>query len=337
MTTPMGDEARGDLRLAVVGCGAAAEVHLMVLDRLGMEAACRVDKEVSRAEGLRDRYGAAGVATEARDLVGRVDAAVLSLPHHLHAPVAVELMEGGLDVLVEKPMAMTVAECDRMTEAAERTGRILAVGMARRFYRAGRFVKRAIEQGRIGEIRTLDVREGYVYDWPVASEFMFRREAGGGVLADAGAHVLDNLLWWLGDFERVDYRDDARGGVGADCEIELVMARGTRCFVELSRTRRLRNTWILEGSGGTLEIDTLFNPLVRWRFDGEPERLEGRVQVPGEPEEEGLDCFVHQMRDFLDAVAVRREPVVPGREGRRFVELLEACEANRQLLEHPWD
>lgn len=324
-------------RLAVVGCGAAAEIHLTVLADLPAEVTCLVDKAPERAGELAERYGVGRTLTDYRDLVGEVDAAVLALPHHLHAPVALDLLGGGLNVLVEKPMALTVDECDRMIAAAERAGRVLAVGMARRFYDAGRFVKRVIERGRLGELRWLDVREGYVYEWPVVSEFMFRREAGGGVLADAGAHILDNLLWWLGDFEGVVYRDDARGGVAADCEIEIDMASGTRCFVELSRTRRLRNTWVLEGTEGTLEIDTLFHPLVRWRFEGQPEQLQGRVRLPGQPEEEALDCFSRQMADFLDSIREEREPVVNGSEGRRFVELLEACEANRRPLELPWE
>ncbi len=323
--------------VAIVGCGAAAEVHLLVLEQLGLEADLLIDRDLARAETLRDKYGGGAVATDYRDAIGTVEGAVLSLPHHLHAPISIDLMENGVNVLVEKPMAMTVDECDRMIAAAESSGQVMAVGMARRFYHAGAFVKRVIEQRRIGEIRSLDVREGYIYEWPVASEFMFRKEAGGGVLADAGAHILDSLLWWMGDFAEVVYRDDAQGGVGADCEVEMTMKSGARCFVELSRTRNLRNTWILEGSDGTLEIDTLFNPVVRWSFEGEAERLEGRVRSGGEPEEEGLDCFVRQMRDFFDAVVTGREPTVPGREGRRFVELLEACEAARQPLDHSWD
>jgi predicted dehydrogenase len=323
-------------RLAVVGCGAAAEIHLTVLKRLGAPVACLVDNDPARSAALAEKYHVAATLEDYRVLPGRADAAVLSLPHHLHAPAAVELLGAGLHVLVEKPMALSVAECDRMIDAARRHERVLAVGMARRFYAAGSFVKRAIEGGRLGEIRAVDVREGYVYDWPVASDFMFRRAAGGGVLADAGAHILDNLLWWLGDFERVVYRDDARGGVAADCEIDVAMAGGARCFVELSRTRRLRNTWILEGSEGALEIDTAFNPVVRWRLPGGEVRLEGRVRRGAARAEEALDCFERQMEDFLAALRDGREPRVPGSEGRRFVELYEACEASRQPLELAW-
>lgn len=324
-------------RMAVVGCGAAAEIHLTVLKELAGDVTCLVDKDPARARELADKYGVDRTAEDYRDLAGAVDAAVLSLPHHLHAPVAVDLLSEGLHVLVEKPMAMTVDECDRMIVAARDAGKVLAVGMARRFYDAGRFVKRVIEHGCLGEIHSLDVREGYIYDWPIVSEFMFRKQAGGGVLADAGAHILDNLLWWLGDFERVVYRDDASGGVAADCEVEIEMAIGVRCFVELSRTRRLRNSWILQGSEGTLEVDTLFNPTVRWKLAGEAEELVGSVRVPGKPEEEALDCFSRQMEDFLDSIREGREPVVSGSEGRRFVELLEACEANRGPLELAWE
>ena len=213
-------------RVAVVGCGAAAEIHLTVLSRLPADVVCLVDTDPGRSRALADKYGVARTLTGHDDLAGFADAAVLSLPHSLHAPVAVELLGAGLHVLVEKPMALTVAECDRMIAAAEASGRVLAVGMARRFYDAGGFVRRVIDSGRLGDVRTVDVREGYVYDWPVASDFMFRRAAGGGVLADAGAHILDNLLWWLGDVERVAYRDDARGGVAAACAIELERTSG---------------------------------------------------------------------------------------------------------------
>ena len=325
-----------ELRLAVVGCGAAAEIHLTVLERLDAEVTWLVDKNPQRALELGEKYGVGQTAVDCRELAGRVDAAVLSVPHHLHAPIAVDLLEAGVHVLVEKPMAMTVEECDRMSAAARAADRVLAVGMARRFYDGGRFVRRLIESGRLGEIRSLDVREGYIYDWPVASEFMFRKEAGGGVLADAGAHILDNLLWWMGDFRSVAYRDDAEGGVAADCELDLEMASGAHCHVELSRTRRLRNTWILEGSEGVLEVATLFNPELRWSFSGEPEQLVGRVRRPGQPEEGAFDCFRRQMEDFLDSIRDGREPFVPGVEGRRFVELLEACQAKRQPLELAW-
>lgn len=325
------------VRLGIVGCGAAAEIHLTVAASLPVEVSVLVDKRPERARLLADKYRVESVDSDASALEGRVDAAVLSLPHHLHAPVAVDLLGRGIDVLVEKPMALTVEECDRMIEAAEAGERVLAVGHARRFYDAGRFVKRLLDSGRLGRIERLDVREGHVYSWPVASDFMFRPEAGGGVLADAGAHLLDTLLWWMGEVSVIAYRDDARGGVAADCELELELEGGGRAFVELSRTRALRNSWILEGSEARLEIETLFNPRLRLAFAGGRGELAGRVELPGGEPEGALDCFSRQLEDFVDCVRLRRAPRVGGSESRRFVALMEACRAVRQPLELPWE
>lgn len=325
------------LRLAVVGCGAAAEIHLTVARDLPVEVTLLVDKRPERADRLADEYGVEATAEDAGAVPDRADAAVLSLPHHLHAPIAVDLLERGVDVLVEKPMALRTAECDRMIAAAESTGRVLAVGHARRFYDAGRFVKRLLDDGRLGRIERLDVREGHVYSWPVTSDFMFRPEAGGGVLPDAGAHLVDNLLWWMGEVSLVAYRDDARGGVAADCELELELADGGRAFVELSRTRQLRNTWILEGTAGRLEIGTGFDPRLRLAPTGAHGELAGHVRVAGERPEEALDCFARQLGDFVDSVSERRAPRVGGAEGRRFVALMESCFERREPLEYPWE
>jgi predicted dehydrogenase len=273
-------------------------------------------------------------------VVGKVDAAILALPHHLHAPVASDLLAAGVHVLVEKPMAMSGAECDRMIAAAESSGAVLAVGVARRFYDAGRFIKRMLDSGMLGKIRRFDGREGFVYSWPVASDFMFRRDTGGGVLADGGAHMLDTCLWWLGDWESVEYFDDSRGGVEADCEVHLKMKSGAEGVVELSRTRDLRNTWIIEGEHGTLEVDSIFNPLVRLRLrdaNGDQEfELTGHALREDGEDEPPLACFNRQMIDFVDAIEQGRPPRASGSEGKRSVELIEACLANRRPLEHAW-
>jgi hypothetical protein len=86
-----------------------------------------------------------------------------------------------------------------------------------------------LESGALGKIESFDFREGAVFNWPATTNSFWRREtAGGGVLADQGAHVLDLLLWWLGDFTSLTYVDDSQGGVEADCRLELSMKSGAR-------------------------------------------------------------------------------------------------------------
>ena len=199
------------LKLALVGCGAITKgIHLPVAACADqVQVVMLADKALPRARELADKHGVTAITSDYRDAIGQVDAAVVALPNHLHAPVTVDLLRHGIHVLVEKPMALTVADCDAMIKAADDTGSVLAVGLIRRFYRASRWAKQVIEEGLLGDIVDFDLREGSIYSWTIASDSTFRKETGGGVLADIGPHSLDLLLWCLGDYSSVDYYDDA--------------------------------------------------------------------------------------------------------------------------------
>jgi predicted dehydrogenase len=325
------------ITFALVGCGAVAHAHVPILAQSGdAELTLLVDKSLARARELGASYGISNSIEDYREVPGRAQAAIVALPHHLHAPVAIDLLKSGVHVLVEKPMAMTAAECDAMIEAARQGGATLAVGQLRRFFHSSRFIKRVVDSGMLGRIKAFDMREGTVYSWPAASDFTFKPSAGGGVLADQGAHSLDILLWWLGDFDQVEYRDDAFGGVEADAEIRLVLQSGATGVVELSRTRNLRHSVVITGERGTLEVDTQFDSAIAIRLEGEATYLSGRALRDDAPGEDVTDVFRRQLADFVDAIRQRREPLVSGREGRRAVAAMEACRAHRQPLELPW-
>jgi predicted dehydrogenase len=330
---------RKKLRLGIIGCGAVAECfHLPIVaisERVNITAL--VDKSLSRARSFADRYNVPTVIDDYQKVLGDIDAAIISLPHHLHGPVGIELLKKGIHVLVEKPMALTSEDCDRMIEAAAKTEATLTVGLLRRYYPSSRLVKNVIERGMLGKITAFDFREGCIYDWNVTSDFMFRKDAGGGVLADTGAHVLDLLLWWLGDYRSVEYYDDSRGGVEADCEIHLELQSGAKGIVELSRTRKLRNTCLISGEHGTLEIGTHLNSPVRLSIAETELSLDGRANRKCTAERSMKDLFTWQLNGFLDAIDDRNVPFVSGLEGRRAVRLMERCRAGRRVLKFPWD
>jgi len=327
------------LELAIIGCGAAAElVHLpAAASSEKVSVTVLVDKNLPRAQALARQFDIPYVADDYTTVLGKAQGAVVALPHHLHAPVGLELLAHGIHVLVEKPMALKGRDCDRMISVAERVGLVLAVGLVRRFYAAMQFVKGVLEDGILGSITSFDVREGNIYDWPVVSDFVFRKElAGGGVLVDTGAHTLDVLLWWLGDYESVEYYDDAMGGVEADCELHLRLQSGVTGVVELSRTRNLRNTFIIRGERGTLEVGIDVNPPVHLRIKNQEIVLAGRAIWDGVAEDTFLAVCRRQLEDFADAILGRREPFILGQEGKRSVELIEACYASRRPLRLPW-
>lgn len=336
----MNDSKTSKVRLAVVGCGAVATIHHLpaIVASERAEATVLVDADLGRAQALAARFGVPEAATDYRAVLDRVDAAVIALPNSLHAPVAIDLLRRGVPVLVEKPMAMNGREADEMIAAAEASGAVLAVGLDFRFFDSSLFVRNLLADGLLGEIRRFEMRQGVIPRWPFATDFLLKKEtAGGGVLADFGVHVLDLLLWWLGDWQEIEYFDDAMGGLESDCEMRLTMRSGATGFVEISRTRNLRNTCVFEGERATLEVGIWDpDPEVRLLIADRAVSLAGHARRPGGAGINFTDVFLRQLDDFAGAIRDGREPFVPGREGRRSLDLIDACYARRQPLELPW-
>jgi predicted dehydrogenase len=329
------------IRLAVLGCGAVAQIHHLpaISASETAEAAVVVDADAERARTVAGRFGVPESSTDYHQVLDRIEAAVIALPNSLHSPVAVDLLRRGIHVLVEKPMALSGREAGEMITAAEASGAVLAVGLDFRFFDSTRFVRDFLALGFLGELRSFDLRQGVIPRWPFATDFLLRKEtAGGGVLADFGVHVLDLLLVWLGEWESVDYRDDARGGIESDCEMSLAMKSGLRGTVEVSRTRNLRNTCVFEGERASLEVGIWDpDPAIVLRVGSQELSLSGQARRKDGPALAFQDVFVRQIDDFAAAIREGREPLVPGREGRRSLDLIEACYAARRPLEMPWD
>lgn len=285
--------------LAVVGCGAAAEhFHLPAIRRvLGREPIWLVDPDLSRAKRLARRGD--GVAPDHTRV--DIEAAIVATPNDLHARIAGELLERGVAVLCEKPLATSAREAQRVAEAA--------VGFFRRCFRSTERVRSELRS--LGPVRAFSAEEGFVYAWSASSESILdRTRSGGGVTIDLGSHVFDQLRYWLGELQVLRYEDDAHGGVEADARIELRAgdARGT---VELSRTRELGSTIEFECVGGTMTAS-----------------LARDDDTPGGGYPEAFDA---QLRAFLDG-----RPVARGEDGIAVARAVDACYGTREPLPEPW-
>ena len=214
------------IKLAIIGCGAVSELyHIPVaLESEKVEIKFLVDKNIQRVKELANKFDINNISDDYKQVIGKVDAAILAVPHYLHAPIAIDLLNNGIHVLVEKPMALTLPECNSMISAAEQSGAVLAIALMRRFLHSTQFVKNIIENNIFGDIESFDFQEGRIYNWPVESDFFFnKKKAGGGVLVDTGPHTLDLLLWFLGDIDSFEYFDDNFGGIEADCKLNIIM------------------------------------------------------------------------------------------------------------------
>jgi len=292
-----------------------------------------VDSDRLRAEQLAAKYNIPTTSTDFRELPRYADAALVAVPHRLHAPIGEYLLSAGCHVLMEKPLAMTDSECQRLITLANQKGVVLTVGLLRRYFRAHQIAKKLVEANILGEIKSFDIREGNIYNWPVTSDFMFSAEAGGGVLADTGAHTLDFALWCLGDIESVEYYDDNLGGVEAECILHLQMKSGARGVVELSRLRNLRNTAIISGENGEIEVhmrrdEIFFHPGSEQSYMS----VEDLPRLTQTMARKWPDCFPAQIESWLNAISGKSPNFITGEEARKSVALIETCYQQRRRM-----
>jgi len=330
------------LRIVIIGCGAVTEMfHIApLLARKDCRITALVDRNEKRLEVVGQLVPHAHRATEVATVLDDIDAAIVAVPHFLHAPISCELLSAGKHILVEKPLALTSAECDRMLAVARASGATITVGHMRRFCPAVAFARDMLRSGALGAISSVDVADGVVFGWPVESDFQFRRDkAGGGVLVDTGAHTLDMVISWFNEVTPLSYRDDASGGVEADCVVELGLSDGVPCRVELSRTRNLRNTAIIEGALGRMEVFFYDNKVVvtfTGAFPVLPIECMPRESALTDPSQ-WRHMFDYQLDDWLESLVQGRPAMVSGEEGAKVVRLIERVQAMREPLLHPWE
>jgi predicted dehydrogenase len=309
------------------------------LKKLGIQPALLVDRDLKRAQRLAKAFkGAATTDSLKAEHFAAIDTALVATPPIAHAALCIELLRNGKHVFVEKPMTITLDEARAVVAAAEEGHAVLGVGYVHRFSPIRQWIHALVSSGRLGEIKLFDIREGYIYAWDIKTDAMWRRDqTGGGVLIDAGTHIFDMVSWLFGDVATVGYRDDNYGGVEAECVVNLTMKSGAVGVIELSRTRTLRNTAIIEGTAGYVDFALSNENKV---VDASPEVLafeaNGVTPVTMPAQIVMGNLFADQFKLWLDAINACCEPPVTGLDGLRAVELVARCYAVRREWELPW-
>jgi len=340
---------REPVRVGLIGCGAAASRYhapaLRVLEREGVvRIVTLVDPDPRSLGELHAVFPAASTMRDPSALA-ELDLAIVASPPRFHAEHTIAALRAGVAVLCEKPMAATVAEGEAMIAAAQSAGKTLAVGLHRRFLPAARTLDDVLRSGRLGTLRSFRCAEGAVFRWPARSRAFFERDAGGGVLADIGVHVLDLLGAWFGSPARVHYEDDAMGGVEANCRITLEYAQGFGGEVRLSRDTRQPNRWVFDCSHGWIAWHVHDGDRIAMAMDGVALGLDATLRdVVDTSPAPGLGAtgggfetsFVAQLRDVVAAVRDGTPPLVSGAAGLESLRVIEACRRERTLMDMPW-
>jgi predicted dehydrogenase len=198
----------GRVRFAVIGVGAnvfkmhAPALHSPAIDVVGVS-----DVNLEAAERQAEQLGCPAFADHREMLAAtHPEAASILAPHPFHASLAVDCLNAGAHVLVEKPIAVEVAEADRMIDAAARAGRLLAVNLQHRTRAEIRTARKIIESGRLGDIQRVELVAIWTRTAAYYAQAGWRgtwQGEGGGVLMNQSPHTLDLMCHLIGQPSRV--------------------------------------------------------------------------------------------------------------------------------------
>ncbi|WP_328991554.1 Gfo/Idh/MocA family oxidoreductase [Kribbella sp. NBC_01245] len=314
------------MRFAVVGAGVIGEVHARLIASLPDEAelVAVVDLDQSRAAAIAATSGGEAM-NELEKACARedVDAVSICLPSGAHAAAAITALRAGKHVVVEKPLDVTLAAADRLIDVERETGLTVAVISQRRFQHASAFVHQAIADGKLGRI-TAGIAESAFWR---SQEYYdsggwrgTRALDGGGALMNQGIHVVDLLLWMMGEpvevqayadrlaHERIDVEDTVAATVrfrsGAIGSILATTSAYPGRPVRLS-VYGDRGSAVIEHEDlayfHTADGDPAFGPSDSLSVD---------------------DAHREQYLDFIHAVRDARRPLIGTQDARRALEVV---------------
>ncbi|WP_344884647.1 Gfo/Idh/MocA family protein [Zhihengliuella alba] len=325
-----------------------------------------VGRDAGRAEAAAAKWGWQESADDWRVAIERDDIDVVDIvtPGGSHAEIAIAALEAGKHVLCEKPLANTLEEAAAMAEAAERAGQDVyaMVGFTYRRVPAATFARDLVRSGAIGEIR--QVRAAYLQDWLVDPEApltwrLKKEHAGSGALGDLGAHAVDLSQFITG--QRVTGVSgilntfvDERPVLGTESERGAVTVDDTALFTgrfdggavgsfEATRMSTGRKNSLrieVAGSAGAISFDLEDYNSLGFYDATAPGTRQGFAEIMvTEPEHPYMSAwwptghalgyehgFVHQAKDFVEAVAAGRQPEPSFADGYQVQRVLDAVE-----------
>lgn len=339
------------MNIAIIGPAKVAHLHARAAQSAGNLVAV-YGRNREKADAFAAQYGI-NAYTDIAEMIAReqVDVCLVCTPHPAHREVTVPALEAGAHVLVEKPLAASLEDCDAMIEAARKAGRFLGTISQRRFYESSARVKQAILDGKIGN-PALGIAQ--LYGW--RSKEYYESDPwrgkwateGGGVMVNQAPHQLDLLLWYMGEVESVF-------GVWANVNHPFIEVEDTALAIIRFKNGGLGNVILsnsqkpglygkvhvhgtngasvgVQTDGGSMFVagqSTIQEPPANdvWTVPGEEHLLAEWVKADADlfySVDNMSYYFAQQVKEFCEAVGQGRTPAVTGEDGRRVVELFQA-------------
>lgn len=320
---------------AVLGCGDITEKR--GAPALAAHEACRLvsfqSRTAARAEEFARRFGADRWSTDRDQVLAdpAVQAVYVATEHDRHCADVVACAEAGKHVLCEKPLANSVADCQRMIAACRQAGVALQVAYYRRYYPKLIRMKELLDAGAIGDPATAHIHLVSRLDRERIGPANWRLNAavsGGGQLVDTGSHRLDLLCWLLGEPDRVAAFAECREMPieAPDMETLLIrMARGAHAVTRHGFRTNSPDELSIAGTEGTLDATPVDGPILRLRADARA------GSSPRSRHEEEFDLPKHDnvhfplFDDFTRRILAGEPPRYTGEDGMQASRIIEAA------------
>ncbi len=328
------------VRIGIIGAGAIVRHRHApeTLENPQAEVAAVVDLVQSRAEEVTAQYGGKAY-TDYKEMLAsdEIDAVIVAATNTTHAAMTIAALEAGKHVLCEKPMATSLADAQRMIDAAAKSGKKLMIGHNQRLEAANVKAKEILQSGKLGRVLTFRSVFGHpgCEDWAIDGEdtWFFRKEVTGlGTLGDLAIHKLDLVRWLLeDDYTQVSaftdtlyktYPDGKLIDVEDNAICLLRTQKGVMGTMIASWTyRKEENSTVLYCENGVLSLYTDPDYPVVVEYDhirGEYYKV-GKKSTNVEQVKSGI------IDAFVDCIVQDTEPLVPGIEGYKALEVVLAA------------
>lgn len=329
-------------RASILGCGQISHYHYHALRQLNVDvvALADCDQNLLRNRASQWNIPQERIYTDFRELFTdeslQLDFTSCCLPPALHAEAAILAAKQGIHAAVEKPMAISLVECQKMVQAHRKQGTKLMVTEMRQVMPRCRIAKEAIDQGLIGEVVLLDwvanVPPGWASKKPWARQ---KTQAGGGLYMDWGVHAVDVFRTVSGEIQEVSAHVDT---TYQDFDVEdrgvalLVFKNGVLGTMRVIPTHQSINKLSIFGTKGSIELDYTItegtnstgSPLRIYSQDRCYLSLPGASPLKPEDKEDWIVAYKDLYTDFLEAIRQNRKPEMSGEEGMADVAVVEA-------------
>lgn len=322
------------MKVLVVGCGSVGKRHIRNLIQLKAGEIHAVDSRRDRLEEVKS-LGIETCFTSIQEALRdnwKPHAAVIATPPKFHITLALDLLDEGCDILIEKPLSRDLEGVNELIEKARRLNRWIMTGYTYRFWNPLIFMKRLLDEGKIG--RPLSARisfNEYLPDWHPWEDYrkfyMASKDLGGGALLDS-SHTLDIARWFFGEVKALcgTYRQLSNLEIETDdfVEIFLEFNSGTFCSVRMDLIDRAhQRDMSVAGEDGNLNWDFAKNQVNL--YDAKTKKWECFTF-----KDDRNDMFISEMSYFLNCVQGRQKPNYDFDECKRTMELVALCRESQR-------